>query len=814
MTQIIRQDIGEKLADSFLNYAMYVIVDRALPDIRDGLKPVQRRILHDMNELGLHHNKAFKKSARTVGDVLGKYHPHGDSSVYEAMVKMAQLFSMRYPLVAGHGNFGSIDGDSAAAMRYTEAKMSLFGETMLRDIGKNTVDFEPNFDESLTEPTVLPTLFPNLLANGTTGIAVSMATSIPPHHAGSLYEAIKTLIRNELEGKETTIDDLIAIVQAPDFPTGGEIINLGEVHKGYRTGKGRVMIRSKYEIEEVKNRQQIVVTEIPYKVNKAKLIEQIDNLRKTALEDIKEIRDESDKDGIRVVIELRKDANANWIIKKLLKQTQLQDSFSMNMVALVNNRPHQFTLKEALEYFLAHAAEVIIRRTQFDLEKAERRRHIVEGILLCLDQIDEVIATIKASKSNPEIVSNLQSNFGLSEEQAKSISDMRLRALSQASHEEYVAEQNKLTDDINAWTDIVSDNTVLLNTMLTEFDRISEIFKDDRKTDISTFDPSAESDRDLVKDEDLVITYTSKGIIKSVSESEFSRKGRGTKGTKATSVKENDSIQFILMLNSRDDLLFFTNQGRCHVIEAFKIPISTKGQAGKYISNYLNLEPDEVVVSVLARNVNSAGSDLLFVTRDGVGKRLELSNLSNTRSTTKVISFRDNDELVSVTLFEKGQEVLLLTAKGQGVRFNPDAEGGKGMRPMGRSAVGVNAVNLVDGDYVVGTTVISEGEDLFLVTENGTGKRTSFDQFPTLSRGTKGVRAITVNERTGHLAAVASVKENDDLFIATKGRLVSRISVSGIRPMGRNASGVKVINLNEGDTVTSISKNEEDGDEE
>ncbi|MED1125228.1 DNA gyrase subunit A [Bacillus atrophaeus] len=814
MTQVIKQDIGEKLADSFMNYAMYVIADRALPDIRDGLKPVQRRVLYSMNNLGLVHNKAYKKSARTVGDVLGLWHPHGDSSVYEAMAGMAQGFKFRYPLVNGHGNFGSIDGDAPAAMRYTEAKMSLFGETMLRDLSKNTVEFEPNFDESAQEPTVLPTLFPNLLANGTTGIAVSMATSIPPHHAGSLYDGIKLLIRNELDGKETTIDDLIEIVQAPDFPTGAQIINLSEVHKGYRTGKGKVVLRSKYEIEELKNRQQIVITEIPYKVNKAKLVSQIDELRKTSLEDIKEVRDESDKDGIRIVVELKKDANANWIIKKLLKQTQMQDSFSMNMIALVNNQPHQFTLKEALEYFLAHAGEVIIRKTQFDLEKAQKRKHIVDGILLCLDQIDEVIATIKSSKTNANIVANLQSEFELSEEQAKSIADMRLRALSQASHEEYDEELEKLTNNINAWNDIVSDNTVLLNTMLTEIDQVSDIFKDDRKTEVVSLEPTSDEDRELIKDENLVITLTSKGIIKSVRESDYSTKGRGTKGTKAASIKEDESIQFMIMLNSRDDLLFFTNKGRCHVIEAFRIPISAKTQVGKYVNNYINLEADETVVSMLARNVNSDGSDLLFVTKGGVGKRLELSSLSTTRSTTKVISFKEKDELVSVVLFEKGQEVILLTALGQGVRFNPDAEGGKGMRPMGRSAVGVNAVNLTDDDYVVSTVVVNNEEDLFLITENGTGKRTAFEQFPTLSRGTKGVRAITVNERTGVLVGATTVRDSDDLFIATKNGLVSRISVEGIRPMGRNASGVKVINLNEGDVVTSVSKNEEDGDEE
>ena len=813
LTEVIRQDISERLADSFMSYAMYVIVDRALPDIRDGLKPVQRRILYDMNELGLYHNKAFKKSARTVGDVIGKYHPHGDSSVYLAAVNMAQDFNMRYPLIAGHGNFGSIDGDTPAAMRYTEMKMSLYGETMLRDINKDTVNWEPNFDETLQEPTVLPTLFPNLLANGTTGIAVSMATSIPPHHAGSLYDAAKFIINNELEGKGTSIDELIEIVKAPDFPTGGQIINLSEVHKAYRTGKGRVVIRSKYEIEEAKGKQQIVVTEIPYKVNKAKLIEQIDNLRKESIDDIKEVRDESDKDGIRVVIELKKDANANWVVNKLLKHTQLQESFSMNMVAIANGKPHQFTLKEALEYFLAHVAEVIIRRTQHDLDKAHKRKHIVDGILLCLDQIDEVIETIKSSKSNAEVVTNLQENFCLSEEQAKSIADMRLRSLSQASQEDYLAEAEKLTNDINAWNDIVNNDKVLLRTMLHELNETSEIFKDERRTEIVHIDPTSSDVREMIKEEDLIITLTSKGIIKSVRAEELSRKGRATKGTKS-SAKEGDSIDFILTVNSKEDLMFFTNKGRCHTIEAFRIPIVKKNQVGKYINNYIDLESDEKVVSMIARDVKDEDIHILFVTKNGVGKRFEISNLSKVRRTTKVINFNEGDELVSAILFDKGQDLLVLTANGQAVRFNPDAEGTKGMRPMGRSAIGVKTVTLSNGDCVVGAVAVTEGEDLFLVTENGLGKRTEFHHFPTQSRGTKGVRAITVNERTGKLVAAVSVKEDDDLFIATQNRLINRISLEEIRPMGRNASGVKVISLNEGDYVTSISKNEEDEDEE
>lgn len=816
MTQIIKQDIGEKLADSFFNYAMYVIIDRALPNIKDGLKPVQRRVLYSMNNLKLSSSGSFKKSARVVGDCLGTLHPHGDSSVYLAMVNMAQTFSTNYPLVNGHGNFGSVDGDSPAAMRYTEAKLSPYGEQMLKDLNKNTVDFQPNFDESFQEPTVLPTLFPNLLANGSTGIAVSMATSIPPHNAEDLYKAIKLMINNELEDKTTDIEDLIAIVKAPDFPTGAEILDLKEIHKGYRTGRGRVTIRSKYTIEEVGNREQIVITEIPYKVNKAKLVENIDNLRKTSLDEIREVRDESDKDGIRVVVELKKDVNTDWIVKRLLKHTQMQDSFSMNMVALADGRPITFTLKDALDYFLAHVAETIIRRTQYDLSRAEKRKHLVDGILVCLERIDEVISTIKASKTNADIITNLQDQYELSEDQAKSISDMRLRALSQASADDYQEELDTLNGNIEKWNSIISDEKILLGTMQAEIEEVSEIYKGERKSEIVDEDLSESDDRELVKDEMLVITLTKNGLIKSISEDEYQVKGRGTKGSRASKIKDDDSIEFMLMPNSRDDLLFFTNTGRCHVIEAYKIPITSKTTAGRYVNNYIDLESDEKIVNMLSRSVDTTG-DLIFATRNGVGKRLELSNLSTRRSSTKVIGFRDSDELIAVRLLDKEQEVIVFTAKGQGIRFNPDAEGGKGIRAMGRSAVGVNVIRLAKDDHVVSMALVDDEETLFLITEKGLGKRVEFKDFPTTSRGAKGVRAIGINDRSGDLLSTIPVSEKDDLFIATKDGLMSRTLISGIRVMGRSATGVKVINLNDGDLVASVSKNTddaEDGDDE
>lgn len=806
MSEIIKQDIAEKLTDSFLNYAKYVIADRALPDIRDGLKPVQRRVLYSMNNLGLFHNKSFKKSARVVGDCLGLLHPHGDTSVYFAMVNMAQEFTSRYPLVNGHGNFGSIDGDSPAAMRYTEAKLTLLGETMLKDLNKNTVDFVPNFDESFQEPTVLPTLIPNLLANGSTGIAVGMASSIPPHNISSLYEAIEFIIDKELNEEEVKIEDLIAIVKAPDFPTGGEIIDINEIYKGYKTGRGKAIIRSKYHIEEEKNRQSIVITEIPYKVNKARLIEAIDNLRRTTLEDIKEVRDESAKD-IRIVIDLKKEANSNWIVKKLLKHTQMQDTFGMNMVALVGGKPKQFNLKEALEYFLAHVAEVIMRRTSFDLQKAQKRNHIIEGILLCLSEIDDVIVLIKSCKNNAEIISKLQESFSLSEEQAKSIADMKLRSLSQISANEYKEEYTLLSENIKGWEEILNDQRVLLETIKSEIKIMGESFKSERKTTIGESDSDI-NDKELIKDEDLVVTLTTNGLIKSVSEAEYSAKGRGAKGTKSGNIKEDDSIKFMIAINSRDDLLFFTNQGRCHVLPAYKVPISNRAGTGKYINNYLNLDGEEKVVSMVTHS-GKVDSDLLFMTKNGLGKRLELSNLSTVRSITKVISFRDDDELVTCILMEKGKEVLIITAGGQAVRFDPDADNGKGIRPMGRAAAGVMGIKLSENDYVVGMITVEEGKDLLLMTEFGYSKKVKFEEFSTLSRGTKGIRCYTLNEKTGVIISAISLSENDDIFIVTKSGLLSRISSSGIRVMGRPASGVKAINLKEDDTVVTVSRNVE-----
>ena len=808
MSQIIPQDIGNRIATSFMSYADYVIRERALPDIRDGLKPVHRRILYAMHQLGMKHNTQYKKCARTVGQVLGLYHPHGDSSVYGALVGLVQGFNMRYPLIDGHGNFGSIDGHSAAAMRYTEARLSLYGETMLQDINKNTVQMVPNFDESETEPEVLPSLFPSLLGNGTSGIAVGMASCIPPHNAEDLYKALDLMLVNELAEKETDIEDLIKIVQAPDFPTGATIIDLKDVEEAYRTGHGKVVLRSKFHIEEVKGHDLIVFTEIPYKVNKAKQVEKIASLiRDGIIEGVSDLRDESDKDGIKLVVEIKKDSNTQWVLKKLLKHTDLQTSYSMNMMALANNLPIRFTLKEGLEYFLAHVADVILKRTAYDLDIAEARRHIIEGILICLDRLDEVIVVIRASKTAQTVAPDLVAGFGLTEKQAKAIADMKLARLSQASCEEYIAEMDQLVIDIDRFQAIINDQIELFKVMRSELKAMSSIYKGERLTEIKIDSSKDVDERDLIKDENLVVTFTNNGLIKSVSESEYSTKGRRTKGQKATTMKDGDNVKFMLSVNSKDDLMLFTNSGRCHVLEAFKLPVSSRTTVGKYIANYLTLEQDEKVVSMLSRSIDTEG-DILLVTKQGLGKRLELTTLSRRFSATKVISFRGDDELISCTMIEQDHDVLILTSKGQGIRFCPDASGAKGIRPMGRLAAGVKAAKLIDGDSVVDMLMVNDLGSFLVMTEFGYSKRLAFTAFSTIARGMQGVRVCSLSAKTGDIIGALSVAEEDDLFIASKNGLLSRIAVSTIRLMGRQAAGVQTINLSDKDVVIAISKNE------
>lgn len=818
-SNLIKVDYSQHMRESFLIYAKDVLEDRALPSVTDGLKPVHRRILASMYGLGLHPNGAFKKCARTVGDVLGRMHPHGDASVYDAMVILAQDFNTKYPLVHGHGNFGDVDGDPAAAMRYTEAKLSLIGELIMTDINKDTVDMKLNYDESEHEPVELPGLFPTLLANGTTGIAVGMGSSFPPHKVSDVYAALDKMLADALEGKETTIDDLIAIIKAPDFPSGGEILGLKDVHKGYREGRGRVVIRSKYSIEDIgKDREAIVITEIPYKVNKARMVVQIDDLRKNELSDIKEVRDESDKDGIRVVIELKKGANTQWIIKKLLKHTDMQSSFGMNHVALVDGKPvENLTLQDILEYFLAHAMNVVQRRTQYDLNKANQRMHLVNGARLALLDIDGTISTIRAAKKKSEAIATLMEMFGIDDVQAKYIIDMGLWSISEEAISEFAVECEKLDEMISKFNAILGDEMALIEQVRVDLAKTAERFsKEDRLSEICMSDGDEASERDLVKEESLVVTYTNRGIIKSVKESEYQAKGRRNKGQKAGNLKEDDSVRTMLTLTTKDDILFITNFGKCHVLPAFKIPISTKTGAGKYISNYLDLDSEEKIVSILSTTANNKEQSLFMVTKNGTGKRLELQLLSSRLSYTRVITLAENDELAASSLIDKEQEAIAITAGGMLLRFNPNDEK-KGIRPTGRTASGVRAIRLKEFDYVVDVLVGKPEETFLLMTENGFAKRCNFGEMPIKSRGSQGVTILKASEKTGVVVSAIIVEETDDLFIASASGKLSRIAVSGIPLLGRTATGVRTINLDSEDSVVSISNNTgetEDADDE
>lgn len=807
MAETIRpMDISEAVGRPFLNYAMSVIVHRALIVACDGLKPVSRRVLYAMGDLGNTPDKPYKKSAKTVGEVIGKYHPHGDTSVYENMVGLAQDFGMRYPLVDGHGNFGSVDGDPAAAMRYTEARLSRVGQALLRDIEKNTVDFRPNFDNEEMEPVILPTLFPNALANGTSGIAVGMAASMPPHNLRELYDAVDYIIASALEGNEADEDVILSIIKAPDFPTGGQIIGLTDVRKGYKTGRGRVVIRSKYEIEDNKGYSSIVITEIPYKVNKARLIIKIDELRKTdANINIKEVRDESDRTGMRIVIDLKKDATPQLTINKLLKHTEMQTTFSINSTVLVDDKPVELSLKAMLEIFMAHAAEVVMRRTQFDLDKAQARSHILAALLTALANVDDVIAILRNSKTNAEAIATLHQVYDFDEEQAKAIINVRLTSLIQEGTEKLQTEADKLAADIEVYQAILNDETVLLTTLRSEFAAYREEFGDDRRTEIILEEGSIEEE-DLVEDEMLVVTMSSDGLIKSVEEGEYRTQNRGTKGAKATNVKEDEVIRYLLTVNSKEDLLFFTNHGRCHVLKAFKIAKSTRTARGKSINNYLTLNDGEHIVTMLSTKLTTKEDDLLFVTRGGMIKRLALDELSTRMTVTRVIGFKDGDSLVTATVVGPADHVMITTGAGQSIRIAMDTTGPKQIRPMGRSAAGVVGIDLVRDDYVVDMAKVEEAGTVLTITENGMGKRTNVADYPVQGRGGKGVITHKVTTKTGPVVAAMSVHDTDELFVATEQGLVIRIAITSISTMGRSTSGVKVMNTNEGDRIVSISK--------
>lgn len=795
--------VRNAMENKFFEYAKYVIEDRALPDVRDGLKPVQRRILNSAYELGLRPDKPYKKSARLVGDVLGRFHPHGDSSVYGAQVILAQDFSTRYPLIDGHGNFGSRDGDPAAAMRYTEARLSRFGNAMLNDIHKEVVDYQPNFDETEREPVVLPTMIPALLANGCSGIAVGMATNIPPHNLTELYDACLYLIEHATSEDEVTVEKLMQFVKGPDFPTYGTIVDTKDLLKAYKTGKGRITLRGKYEIETVGRDTVIAITEIPYQVNKAKLIEKIDTLAKDdKIEGIKEVNDESSKKGgMRIAVYLKKNADARLILNKLLKHTDLQTSVSFNIMALVDGQPMQLGLKDCLDYFLAHCAEIITRRTQFDLDKINKRTLIIEGVQTALEEEDKTIAIIRAAKSAQEAIDALMEEYELEEVQAKYIWDMKLNALSSLNTEKLEEEYADLCEKQRKCISILNDQSVMLQELAQEITALKESFGDERRTDIDAVANTNISEEDLVEDENLVVTVTTDGLIKSVSEKEYNTQKRGGKGVKTQNTKEDEVVMNLFTMNSKDDLLFITNIGRCHAIKAYKIPKSAKNNKGKSINNYISLQEDEYPVSIIATKIQE-GASIVFITRNGTIKRLPIAHLSSRMSVTKVIGIKEGDELVNALMANEGDELLISTGKGQSIRVKVDE---KEMRPMGRTAAGVKGIKLKEEDYVVDMTQVHDDKLILSLTQTGLGKTTKATEWRVQKRGGTGIKGHKISSKTGDLVCCLTVSEDDEIFVGTLQGQIIRIKVSDVPTSGRDTSGSRMIKLYDGDVAMTAS---------
>lgn len=796
--QIIRTSITDAMGPKYLTYAMYSIKDRALADLRDGLKPVGLRGLYTMAEMGLRASSKHKKSARVVGNVIGYYHPHGDISVYDALVRFSQPWSLRYPLVDMQGNNGSRDGDTPAAMRYTEMRLTPYAEQMLKDINKNTVNFKPNYDDTEQEPTVLPSLIPNLLANGTEGIAVGMAASIPPHNLRELYDACLYIIDNV--DREIEIEELFNFVKGPDFPDGGIIVDTKDLAKAYTTGKGRIVLRAKYEIETIGRNNAIVITEIPYQVNKERFVNKVEDMSKTGkIEGIKECRDESNKQGVRVVIELKRDANTQLVINKLLKHTDMQISVGFNMMALNNNQPVMFTLKDALEVFLAHCTEVITRRTQFDYEKAYQRAHLIEGIMKVLENVDSAIHIIRNSTTPIE---DLISDFELSDVQADYIYEMKVKTLSRQSEDRLTNELNELNEKINHYTQILNDESVLLATLSQELTELRDRFGDDRRTEIARNANSTINEEDLIKDEELVITITSDGLIKSVEEKEYNTQKRGGKGSKAAATKNDEVVTDLFTVKSKDDLLFITNQGRCHTLKAYKIPKSSRTAKGKSINNFINLNEGEYPVSTLATKLTDEENSIMFLTYNGIIKRLPVTHLSSRMSVTKVIGLKEGDELVTALIAKENDDILMVTALGQGLRTTITQEK---IRPMGRSAAGVKGIKIKEGDIVIGMTKITNDTDVMTVTSKGLGKRTKGSEFPVKNRGGQGVKAHKVSERSGTVVSCLTVEEGDQIFVGTESGNIIRLNVDPLAKSGRDTTGNKLINLVGEDQVFTAS---------
>ena len=796
---LVNVNLTKEMKTSFIDYAMSVIVSRALPDVRDGLKPVHRRILYGMNELGVTPDKPHKKSARITGDVMGRYHPHGDLSIYEAMVRMAQWWSYRYMLVDGHGNFGSMDGDGAAAQRYTEARMSKIALEMLRDINKNTVDFVDNYDANEREPVVLPARFPNLLVNGATGIAVGMATNIPPHNLGETIDAVKLVMDNP----EVTTKDLMEVLPGPDFPTGALVMGKSGIHKAYETGKGSIVLRSRTEIEETKTgRERIVVTEFPYMVNKTKVHEHIVRLvQEKRIDGITAVRDESNREGVRFVIEVRRDASANVILNNLFKMTQMQTSFGFNMLAIQNGVPKILSLRQILDAYIEHQKEVVTRRTQFDKEKAEARAHILEGLLIALDHIDEVIRIIRASETDQEAQAELMSKFKLSERQSQAILDMRLRRLTGLERDKIQSEYDDLIALIADLADILAKPERVAQIIKEELDEVKRKYEDKRRTELMVGEVLTLEDEDLIEETDVLITLSNKGYIKRLDQDEFTAQKRGGRGVQGTGVKDDDFVRELVSTSTHDHLLFFTNKGRVYRLKGYEIPEYGRTAKGLPVVNLLKLDEGESIQTII--NVESERSDdayIFFTTRAGIVKRTSVKEFANIRQNgLKALNLKDEDELINVLLTQEDTDIIIGTKLGYAVRFNQSS-----VRSMSRSATGVKGVNLREGDAVVGARVITDQDEVLIITEKGYGKRTVATEYPTKGRAGKGMKTANITDKNGQLAGLLTVKGDEDLMVITDTGVMIRTNVANISQTGRSTMGVKVMRLDENAKIVTF----------
>ena len=807
-------DLEKKMKESYIDYAMSVIASRALPDVRDGLKPVQRRILYSMIELNNGPDKPHRKCARIVGDTMGKYHPHGDSSIYGALVNMAQDWSTRYPLVDGHGNFGSVDGDGAAAMRYTEARLSKISMELTADINKNTVDFEPNFDETEKEPVVLPARFPNLLVNGTSGIAVGMATNIPPHNLREVIGAVVKIIDDQMENKETSIKDIMKIVKGPDFPTGATILGTRGINEAYRTGRGKIVVRAVSNIETMANgKSRIIVTELPYMVNKARLISKIaDLVKEKRVDGIVDLSDQSSREGMRICIELRRDANANVILNQLYKHTQLQDTFGVIMLALVNGEPKVLNLRDMLGYYLKHQEEVITRRTQYELNKAEERAHILQGLLIALDHIDEVISIIRGSQTVQIAKAELMEKFQLSDAQAQAIVDMRLRALTGLEREKLEKEYEELMKRIGELKAILADRHLLLGVIKEEILAISEKYGDERRTHIG-FDVYDISTEDLIPREDVVITMTKLGYIKRMTSDTFKSQNRGGRGIKGMQTLDEDYVEELFLCSTHHYIMFFTNTGRVYRLKGYEIPEAGRTARGTAIINLLQLQPEEKITAVIPIKEYEEGKYLFMATKKGLVKKTPIMDYANVRKTgLAAITLREGDELIEVKTTDNEKDILLITKYGQCIRFHETD-----VRPTGRTSMGVRGMNLSDQDEIIGMQLNTQGDYLLIVSEKGMGKLTDMNEFTSQNRGGKGIRCYKIIEKTGNVVGVKAVNEDDEIMIINTEGIIIRTECTGISKLGRITSGVKLINLDDNVSVASIAKvrkTEDNGEEE